>query len=450
MWDLVVVGGGPAGSAAALRALQLRPDARVLIVDRADFPRDKPCGDGVAPHALDVLADLGVGAGEIVDGFAPVNRLRLTSPTGYVAARGMRRSAYVIPGLFSTRGCSPWPVVAVRTSAAIASAPCSAPMMTWCSTAPLEPGWSWAPTAPSPRCDGCSVCRRTARACGGGDRGYAAVPAGGAGEQVITMTGERWPAYAWSFPIGDGRANVGYGEVLRGHRSGAIDCCSGSASWCPASEPDPTTLRAHRLPLSSSRPRVRGGPVLLAGDASVADQPDDRGGHLLRRPVRRTRRRGRHGWLERRRSVSALLRRNVCTGTLRTRPWCPGSAVGRGSSTAGCSVRSGISACSTTSSSSGSATVDSRCGPPASAVGKSRSGEDQPQRDGHSDDDDHAAQHRVRQPATNPRTEQAAHHRTDRNEDRDLPVDGRDHDEEHRRCQVHDPRKNVLECVDAL
>ena len=42
MWDLVVVGGGPAGSAAALRALQLRPDAQVLIVDRADFPVTSP------------------------------------------------------------------------------------------------------------------------------------------------------------------------------------------------------------------------------------------------------------------------------------------------------------------------------------------------------------------------------------------------------------------------
>ena len=54
-YDVVVVGAGPAGSAAALRALQLRPDSRVLLLDRADFPRDKTCGDGIAPHGLDVL-----------------------------------------------------------------------------------------------------------------------------------------------------------------------------------------------------------------------------------------------------------------------------------------------------------------------------------------------------------------------------------------------------------
>ena len=60
LWDLVVVGAGPAGSAAALSALRARPGASVLLLDRADFPRDKSCGDGIAPHVLDVLARLGV------------------------------------------------------------------------------------------------------------------------------------------------------------------------------------------------------------------------------------------------------------------------------------------------------------------------------------------------------------------------------------------------------
>ena len=40
-WDLVVVGAGPAGSAAALGALHAQPDLSVLLLDRADFPRDK-------------------------------------------------------------------------------------------------------------------------------------------------------------------------------------------------------------------------------------------------------------------------------------------------------------------------------------------------------------------------------------------------------------------------
>ncbi len=74
-WDLVVVGAGPAGATAALAALRADPGLRVLLLDRADFPRDKCCGDGVAPHVLDVLRPLG--AADVVDGWEPVRTLGL-------------------------------------------------------------------------------------------------------------------------------------------------------------------------------------------------------------------------------------------------------------------------------------------------------------------------------------------------------------------------------------
>ena len=66
-WDLVVVGAGPAGAATALGALAVDPTMRVLMLDRADFPRDKSCGDGIAPHVVDALAS--VGAQDVVDGW---------------------------------------------------------------------------------------------------------------------------------------------------------------------------------------------------------------------------------------------------------------------------------------------------------------------------------------------------------------------------------------------
>src|SRR5207249_2856923 len=44
-------------------------------------------------------------------------------------------------------------------------------------------------------------------------RGYADAGPWPANEQLLTMTRAHWPAYAWVFPIGDGRANVGYGEL---------------------------------------------------------------------------------------------------------------------------------------------------------------------------------------------------------------------------------------------
>lgn len=58
VFDVAVVGAGPAGAAAALAAR--RAGASVLLLDRAEFPRDKACGDGIAADAVDVLDSLGV------------------------------------------------------------------------------------------------------------------------------------------------------------------------------------------------------------------------------------------------------------------------------------------------------------------------------------------------------------------------------------------------------
>jgi len=45
-FDVLVIGAGPAGAATALAALQVAPQARVALVDRAGFAHDKVCGDG--------------------------------------------------------------------------------------------------------------------------------------------------------------------------------------------------------------------------------------------------------------------------------------------------------------------------------------------------------------------------------------------------------------------
>jgi menaquinone-9 beta-reductase len=57
--DVVVVGAGPAGSAAAAWAARAGHD--VLVIDAANFPRDKSCGDGLTPRAVAELERLGLG-----------------------------------------------------------------------------------------------------------------------------------------------------------------------------------------------------------------------------------------------------------------------------------------------------------------------------------------------------------------------------------------------------
>ena len=50
--DVAVVGAGPAGSVAAQRLAAV--GVRVVLLERATFPRDKPCGDGVSGRGLSV------------------------------------------------------------------------------------------------------------------------------------------------------------------------------------------------------------------------------------------------------------------------------------------------------------------------------------------------------------------------------------------------------------
>ncbi|GAB3691656.1 geranylgeranyl reductase family protein [Corynebacterium nasicanis] len=56
--DVLVVGAGPAGAAAAIHAAEAGLDA--LLIDAASFPRDKTCGDGLTPRAIHSLARLGL------------------------------------------------------------------------------------------------------------------------------------------------------------------------------------------------------------------------------------------------------------------------------------------------------------------------------------------------------------------------------------------------------
>lgn len=57
-YDLVVVGAGPGGSSTAYYAS--RAGLKTLLLDRQEFPRDKPCGDGLMPHAAGEVAMMGL------------------------------------------------------------------------------------------------------------------------------------------------------------------------------------------------------------------------------------------------------------------------------------------------------------------------------------------------------------------------------------------------------
>jgi flavin-dependent dehydrogenase len=82
--DVVIVGAGPAGAVAA--TVLARAGARVRVLERASFPRDKLCGDTVNPGTLSMLRRLGLASGAEGKGLR-VEGMRVTGPGG-VAIEG--------------------------------------------------------------------------------------------------------------------------------------------------------------------------------------------------------------------------------------------------------------------------------------------------------------------------------------------------------------------------
>src|SRR5579871_5820815 len=82
-WDAIVVGGGPAGARCAIGLS--RAGLRVLVVERAEEGRDKPCGEGLMPRGAEALSRAGLGA--LLDGAPPLGAIALHAAGRTVEAR---------------------------------------------------------------------------------------------------------------------------------------------------------------------------------------------------------------------------------------------------------------------------------------------------------------------------------------------------------------------------
>lgn len=91
--DLIVVGAGPAG--ASLAALAAGRGARVLLLERARFPRDKVCGEFIAADGLAVLERLGLLGQLAMAGARPMDHCQLTAKHG----GGLALRLSLIPGV---------------------------------------------------------------------------------------------------------------------------------------------------------------------------------------------------------------------------------------------------------------------------------------------------------------------------------------------------------------
>jgi geranylgeranyl reductase family protein len=271
-----VVGAGPAGSAAALGALAEDPSLRVLLLDRADFPRDKSCGDGIAPHALDALAT--VGAGDVVDDWTPLRELELSHGDVRVAG-AMGRPAYVVPravldARLVERAVAAGATLRRHRVSSVTPAADGGPVLVSDELAAgVVVGADGAHSLVRSGLLGTTRDRRAIAI-----RGYAPTTPALRGRQVIRYGERRQPSYAWAFDRGDGLANVGYGELLptagdRREPPSRRLLLEQLEVLIPGVAASGTDWRGHHLPLSGWRWRQPDGPVLLVGDAAGLVNP---------------------------------------------------------------------------------------------------------------------------------------------------------------------------------
>jgi len=282
--DLLVIGAGPAGTAAAITAANR--GRAVVVVDKAMFPRDKTCGDGLTAGALRLLDRLGLLLTEL-SGYTPVQEAILVSPSG----RHLRlplpddcTHAAVVPraeldaalvDLARSRG------VTVLEGRAVAGAKTDGEGVeaALCDGEVLRAPWAVA-------ADGhWSVMRRLLephRAPALGEWAAFRQYFSGVDDPRLCVLFEKdlLPGYAWVFPLSGGRANVGLGmprgpgitgKVLKARWNDLLARPTLREVLGPGARPE-AAMRAWPIPTHLDPAALVHGRVLFAGDAAgVAD-----------------------------------------------------------------------------------------------------------------------------------------------------------------------------------
>lgn len=295
---MVVVGAGPAGCAAAI--VLARAGRHVVVVDKARFPRDKCCGDGLTTGALRRLEGLGLTPGA-VPSWTPVADVWLRSPSDSVGhfplprgrgafcavarradldaalvALARRAGATVLEGHRLT-GASAAKARGATVTVEVAVADAQHPID---SRYVIGADGMWSPlrkqlgVADEPGYLGeWHACRQY----------FADVTGPAATEMWVCFEEDLLPGYLWSFPLSGDRANVGLG-VPRGDSWRGADL---ARLWSellkrdhvrallgPGARPE-GPYRAWPIParVGTSALSAAGGRALFVGDAARAADP---------------------------------------------------------------------------------------------------------------------------------------------------------------------------------
>ena len=302
--DVVVVGAGPGGAATAYWAASA--GLNVLLLDKATFPRDKVCGDGLTPRAVAELVRMGVPL-RAEDGWIRNRGLRVHGGGHTVELPWPELSSYPSYGLARRRtGLDHLLVEHARAAGAkvLDGTAVTGPLVDERTgrvvgvTAKGEAGEVVTFRAPLVvAADGVSSRLATAlgraprpdRPMGVAVRTYFRSPLHD--DEWMTSYLELWdgepgasnlmPGYGWIFPLGDGTVNVGLGSVSSTSAATKVDYRELFATWmanAPAQweftpENQDGAVRGAALPMGFNRGPLYGNGVMLVGDAAGMVSP---------------------------------------------------------------------------------------------------------------------------------------------------------------------------------
>jgi len=225
--DALIIGAGPAGTAAA--AVLAANGRKVIVVDKAVFPRDKCCGDGLTTLALRELEALGLRPDQVPN-WQTVDAAWLRSPSGrevclpmptdgiYAATTPRRELDAALVKLARSKGAhvrEGHALTALRQFPDRVEADVER-LGTITANYVIAADGMWSPT------------RKLLGLAEPGYKGewhafrqYARNVTGTAATRLyVWFEPDLLPGYAWSFPLPDGRVNLGFGVVRQGNRKG--------------------------------------------------------------------------------------------------------------------------------------------------------------------------------------------------------------------------------------
>jgi menaquinone-9 beta-reductase len=300
--DVIVVGAGPAGSATA--AYLARAGVDVLLLEKANFPREKVCGDGLTPRAVKALVGMGVPVGE-GDGWVRNKGLRIIGGGVRLELPWPELSSYPGYGLVRTR--LDFDEILARTAQKagarlLEGVTVTGPVLddagriTGVTARPSgavgEPGTSYharvvvAADGNSSRLSlAMGLGKRDDRPMGVAVRTYYTSPRHQ--DDYLESWLDLWdgqnllPGYGWIFGMGDGTSNVGLGMLNTSSSFGNVDyrdllrrwLAGMPAEWGYVEENRTQPIRGAALPMGFNRtPHYTRG-LLLAGDAGGMVNP---------------------------------------------------------------------------------------------------------------------------------------------------------------------------------